>query len=295
MELSGRVAIVTGGTSGLGLGMVERFVAEGAKVVIADIDADQGKEVAARYGEVATFRWTDVGNPDDIRDIVDFTVSRYGGLHVMVNNAAIAGPRHHSLLDMDFAAFDRVLRVNLLGVMAGTQQAARHMAANGGGSVINMSSIAALQPNGGQPIYATSKAAIILFTKSAAVDLGQHDVRVNCIVPAHIVTPILAKLLEDLPEDERAATLAEIRAGMRARQPLQRQGTADDVAAAAVYFASDRSAFVTGTVLSVDGGAAAGTPLPRPPGIRHAAANMSTVGTSAGHEGANHDEMGSLG
>jgi NAD(P)-dependent dehydrogenase (short-subunit alcohol dehydrogenase family) len=149
----------------------------------------------------------------------------------MVNNAAISGPRFFGLLDTDFVEFDRVMRVNLLGVMAGTQHAARHMATAGGGAVIN-------------------------FTKCAAIDLGQHAVRVNCIAPAHVVTPILAKLLDDLPEGERETTLKNIRAGMRSRQPLRRQGTASDVAAAALYFASDRSAFVTGTVLSVDGGAA---------------------------------------
>jgi NAD(P)-dependent dehydrogenase (short-subunit alcohol dehydrogenase family) len=174
----------------------------------------------------------------------------------MVNNAAISGPRFFGLLDTDFDEFDRVMRVNLLGVMAGTQHAARHMATAGGGAVINLSSIAALQPTGGLMMYAASKAAVINFTKCAAIDLGQHAVRVNCIAPAHVVTPILAKLLDDLPEGERETTLKNIRAGMRSRQPLRRQGTASDVAAAALYFASDRSAFVTGTVLSVDGGAA---------------------------------------
>lgn len=264
MELNGKVAIVTGGASGLGLGMVEAFLAEGAKVVIADVDTDLGKEVAARCGDSAVFRWTDVANPDDMRGVVDFAVASYGGLHVMVNNAAISGPRFFGLLDTDFDEFDRVMRVNLLGVMAGTQHAARHMATAGGGAVINLSSIAALQPTGGLMMYAASKAAIINFTKCAAIDLGQHAVRVNCIAPAHVVTPILAKLLDDLPESEREATLKNIRAGMRSRQPLRRQGMASDVAAAALYFASDRSAFVTGTVLSVDGGAAAGAPQPRP-------------------------------
>jgi len=244
--------------------MVETFLAEGAKVVIADIDRDRGEKVAAGYGDSAVFRRTDVADPDDVRDLVDFAVDRYGGLHVMVNNAAISGPRFFGLLETKFDEFDRVMRVNLLGVMAGTQQAARHMATAGGGSVINLSSIAGLQPTGGLMMYAASKAAIIMFTKSAAIDLGQHAVRVNCIAPAHVVTPILAKLLDDLPEDERERALNDIRAGMRSRQPLQRHGTASDVAAAALYFAGDRSCYVTGTVLSVDGGAAAGTPQPRP-------------------------------
>lgn len=266
MELDGKVSIITGGASGLGLGMVEKFVAEGAKVVIADVDSDQGKDVAARYEDSVVYRRTDVADPDDVSNVVDFAVQRYGGLHVMVNNAAISGPRFFGLLETDFEEFDRVMRVNLLGVMAGTQQAARHMATAGGGSVINLSSIAGVQPTAGLTMYAASKAAVVMFTKSAAIDLGQHGVRVNCIVPAHVVTPILSKLLGDLPADEREATLRDIRAGMRSRQPLQRQGTASDVAEAAFYFASDRSVFVTGTVLSVDGGAAAGAPQPRPVG-----------------------------
>jgi NAD(P)-dependent dehydrogenase (short-subunit alcohol dehydrogenase family) len=263
-DLEGKVAIVTGGASGLGLGMVEAFLAEGAKVVVADIDSDQGEEVAKRCGDAAMFRRTDVADPDDMRGVVDFAVERFGGLHVMVNNAAISGPRFFGLLDTGFDEFDRVMRVNLLGAMAGTQQAARHMATAGGGSVINLSSIAGAVPTPGLMMYAASKAAIIMFTKCAAIDLGQYAIRVNCIAPAHVVTPILAKLLGDLPEEQREATLRDIRAGMRSRQPLQRQGMESDVAAAALYFAGDCSCFVTGAVLNVDGGAAAGAPQPRP-------------------------------
>ena len=262
-ELAGKVAVVTGGASGLGLGMVETFLAEGARVVIADVNLEAGAEVAARLGEEAAFRHTDVADPGDVTGLVRFAMERFDGLHVMVNNAAIPGPMFPGLLATEFDAFDRIMRVNLLGVMAGTQQAARQMAATGGGSIINLSSIAGLQATAGPVMYAASKAAIVMFTKCAAIDLGEHAVRVNCIAPAHIETSILSKLLDDLPQEEREKTLKNIRAGMQLRQPLQRQGMAKDVAEAAVFFASDRSCYVTGTVLSVDGGAAAGAPSHR--------------------------------
>lgn len=263
-ELSGKTAIVTGGASGLGLGMVEGFVAAGARVVIADLDREGGERAAAANGAAAEYRYTDVSDPDDVAGLVSFAVERFGGLNIMVNNAAIPGPRSFGLLETDFSAFDRVMRVNLLGVMVGTQQAGRQMALSGGGSIINLSSIAGLQPTAGPVMYAASKAAIIMFTKCAAIDLGRQAVRVNCIAPAHVVTPILEKFLDDLPEADRQTTLTSIRAGMLTRQPLQRQGQTSDVANAAIYYASDLSCYVSGTVLSVDGGAAAGAPAPRP-------------------------------
>jgi NAD(P)-dependent dehydrogenase (short-subunit alcohol dehydrogenase family) len=245
--------------------MVTAFIDAGAKVVIADVDRSAGEAVAAEAGSSAVFRETDVADPAAVQALVDGAIERFGGLHVMVNNAAIPGPRYPGLLETKFDDFDHVMRVNLLGVMAGTQQAARHMATAGGGSIINVSSIAGIQPTAGPVMYSASKAAIVMFTKCAAIDLGQHAVRVNCITPAHVPTPILGKLLSDQSPEQRDATLKSIRAGMLARQPLQRQGRPADVAAAALFFASDESCYVTGTVLSVDGGAAAGAPLRVPP------------------------------
>ncbi len=259
-ELVGKVAIVTGGASGIGRGTVERFVAEGARVVIADVDRDQGEALAATFGSRARFRYTDVADQEQVRALVDCAVETFGGLHVMFNNAGISGARHPRLLDDDFGDFHRVMGVNLLGVMAGTREAARHMATNGGGSIINISSIGGINPAPGLWTYHTSKASVIMFTKSAALDVGELGVRVNCLAPGNIETPILGSVMAaGLADDERAELMARIREHIMSRQAIKRQGTPGDIAEAAVWFASDRSSYVTGTVLPVDGGMVAGT------------------------------------
>ena len=260
-ELAGKVAIVTGGCSGIGLGTAERFLAEGARVVIADIERDAGEEVIRRLGADAAFCPTDVADPQQVTDLVAFTVERFGGLDVMFNNAGISGVRHPTLFDDDFADFHQVMDVNLLGVMVGTREAARYMATAGGGSVINISSIGGINAAPSLWAYHLSKSSVIFFTKAAAVGLGQHGVRVNCICPGNIETPILeSTMTAHLPVEERAETMRRIRAYIQSRQPLQRQGTTDDIAEAALYFASDRSSFVTGATLPVDGGMVAGDP-----------------------------------
>jgi NAD(P)-dependent dehydrogenase (short-subunit alcohol dehydrogenase family) len=260
-ELSGRVAVVTGGASGIGLATAQRFLDEGARVVIADIDRERGGEVASQLGADAAFQHTDVADPEQVTDLVSFAVERFGGLHVMFNNAGISGHRHPTLLDDDFADFQRVMDVNLLGVMVGTREAARHMATTGGGSVINISSIGGINAAPSLWAYHLSKSSVIFFTKAAAVGLGQHAVRVNCICPGNIETPILERTMTaHLPEEQRAETMRRIREYILSQQPLQRQGTTDDIAEAALYFASDRSSYVTGTTLPVDGGLLAGNP-----------------------------------
>ena len=258
-ELSGKVAIVTGGASGIGRGTAERFLAEGARVVIADVDRDDGKALADALGPDAAFKETDVADAQQVTELVAFAVETFGGLHIMFNNAGISGVRHARLADEDFADFQKVMAINLLGVMVGTQQAAAHMAANGGGSVINITSIGGIQSAPGLWAYHTSKAGVIMFSKSAAIDLGEYGIRVNCIAPGNIETPILAgAMAANLPEEERAELMRTIREFILSRQPLKRQGSPSDIAEAAVYFGSERSSYVTGTVLPVDGGTVAG-------------------------------------
>ncbi len=256
-ELGGKVAIVTGGASGIGRGIVERFVAEGSRVVIADIETDRGGELAATLGRDALFRRTDVSDPEQVGELVATTVEKFGGLHVMVNNAGISSPLRR-LLDDDLADFHRVMGVNVLGVMAGTRDAARHMAKSGGGSIINLTSIGGIQAGGGVMIYRASKAAVIQFTKSAAIELAHYEVRVNAIAPGSIPTPILASSATDMDPAELERFEARVRETMREDRPLKREGTPDDIAEAALYFATDRSRYVTGTVLPVDGGTSAG-------------------------------------
>jgi NAD(P)-dependent dehydrogenase (short-subunit alcohol dehydrogenase family) len=264
-ELEGKVAIVTGGASGIGRGTVEKFVAEGAKVVIADVDRERGELLAAGYGADALYRRTDVTDSVDVRGVVAFAVENFGGLHVMMNNAGVSGIHHPHLLDEDFADFDRVMAIDLLGVMLGTREAARHMARSGGGSIINISSIGGMRAVGGPWAYHAAKAAVIAFSQTAAVDLGEHGIRVNCVAPANIETEILGAMLgKGMTEDEQAEFMKRVRASILAIQPIKRQGTTNDVAEAALFFASDRSSYVTGTLMPVDAGIVAGSPARNP-------------------------------
>jgi NAD(P)-dependent dehydrogenase (short-subunit alcohol dehydrogenase family) len=244
-ELAEKVAIVTGGASGIGAATAELFVEEGAKVVIADVDADGGQELATKLGDAAAFQRTDVADADDVQELVDFAVARFGGLHVMFNNAGVPSS-FARILKNDLSDFQQVIGVNLFGVMVGTQRAARHMAEHGGGSIINTSSIAALSGGAGPITYRVSKAAVVQFSRSAAIDLADYGIRVNCIAPGHIATGI---------------TNYDMGPVIRLTQPLQRQGDPIDVANAVLYLAGDRSAQVTGIVLPVDGGTTAGPPV----------------------------------
>jgi NAD(P)-dependent dehydrogenase (short-subunit alcohol dehydrogenase family) len=245
--LAGKVAVVTGAASGLGRATAELFVASGAKVVLADTDAELGERVAGELGDAAAFQRTDVSDPEQVQALVDSAVARFGGLHVFCNNAGIGGSLVGFLND-DFRDFDRVIKVDLLGAMLGSQRAARHMKENGGGSIINISSIGGVNPGGGVMSYRAAKAALIHVSRSLAVELGPHLIRVNCIAPAHIPTAI---------------TTYDISPVIEANQPLPRHGQPMDVAYAALYLASDQSAQVTGMVLPVDGGTSAGKPNSR--------------------------------
>jgi NAD(P)-dependent dehydrogenase (short-subunit alcohol dehydrogenase family) len=245
-ELAGKVAIVTGGAGGIGRGIVELFCEEGAQVVIADRDAERGEAVAAELGSSVACLQTDVADADQVQAAVDFAVERFGGLDVMCNNAGISGRRRRFLAD-DLDDFDALVHVNLFGVMVGCQRAARHMAEHGGGSIINTTSIGGINAGGGLMTYRATKAAVVHITRCLAVDLAEHDIRVNCVAPAHIPTDINASY------DQEAI--------VRLMQPLQRIGSPRDVANAAVYLASDRAAQVTGIVLPVDGGTTAGPPM----------------------------------
>jgi NAD(P)-dependent dehydrogenase (short-subunit alcohol dehydrogenase family) len=262
-ELAGKVAIVTGGASGLGHATVEKFVAAGARVVIADLDVEQGEELAAHCGASARFMRVDVAVAEQMSELIAAAVEEFGGLHVMVNNAGISSKMAKSFLHDDLADFHRVMSVNLLGVMLGTREAGKHMATTGGGSIINVSSIGGIQAGGGVMTYRVSKAAVLHFTKSAAIELAPYGIRVNCLAPGSIPTPILESSAKDMSAEARERFVKSSREAMRANRPLEREGRPEDVAEAALYFASDRSAYVTGTVLPVDGGTVAGTPIRR--------------------------------
>ncbi len=242
-ELDGKVAIVTGGAGGIGRAIAELFVEEGARVVIADIDDERGTGVAEALGEPTSFVHADVSNAESVQGAIDHAQRCFGALHVMVNNAGISGSFRRLMAD-DLRDFDRVIAVDLYGVMVGTQRAARAM--SGGGSIVNITSIAGVSPGVGFSAYRAAKAGVIHFSRCAAIEVAELGVRVNVIAPGNISTDINAAF--------------DTSAVVRRIQPLQRLGGTRDVANAAVYLASDRAAQVTGTLIPVDGGTTAGPP-----------------------------------
>jgi NAD(P)-dependent dehydrogenase (short-subunit alcohol dehydrogenase family) len=261
-ELDGKVAVVTGGAGGIGQATAKMLVAEGAKVVVADLDADAGAAVAAELGESASFQEADVSDVDQVQAVVDHAVEHFGGLHIMFNNAGIGSPLTRFLHD-DLEDFSRIMGVNLFGVIAGSQRAARHMKDNGGGVIINNASIAAVNPGAGMISYRASKAAIAHVTKCLAIDLAAYDIRVNCLTPAHIRTGI---------------TNYEMGPVLKYLQPLPRHAQPEDVANAVVFLSSDRAAQVTGIVFPIDGGTTAG------PSFANTKLIMSTAAAEAAED-----------
>lgn len=259
-ELSGKVAIVTGGANGIGRGTAELFVEEGAQVVIADIDENRGQSLSASLGRATRFKHADVAKREDVQALVDFAVAEFGGLHIMFNNAGVSDASYGALLEDDFGHFERVMRVNVLGVMLGTQIAARYMATQGGGSIINTSSIAGVRAGHGLFTYRAAKAGVIHFTKSAAIELGPFLVRVNCICPGNIPTDMgtFASPAPGMTQADADRIQKAVRAVRMKFQPLKRQGQSRDIGQAAVFLGCDRSLQITGQVLSVDGGATVG-------------------------------------
>jgi len=242
-ELAGKTAIVTGGSGGIGRATVDLFAAEGAKVVIADL-VEPDFEVA----DTVAFHRTDVTDRESVQALVDFTVERFGGLDVMFNNAGVTGAPRRFLKD-DLRDFQQVFAVDLLGIMLGAQIAARHMAEHGGGVILNTTSLAGITPGAGFIAYRSAKAGVVHLTKCLAIELAEHGIRVNCIAPANIATPINAQF--------------DISRTIELTQPLQRAGTPADAAQAALYLASDRAAQLTGVILPVDGGTSVGPPVAR--------------------------------
>jgi len=260
-ELAGKVAIITGGASGIGRATVELFAKEGAKVVLADIDEAQGEALAKQLGASVRFKRCDVGDATQIQELVDFAIRTFGGLHIMFNNAGISGAMHARFLDDDLKDFQKVIGINLYGSMIGAQCAARHMAKNGGGVIVNNASIAGILAGQALISYRTSKAALIHFSKSVAIDLAEYGIRVICLAPGHIRTPLTSFAPPGTPPDVAARVKKAVGDVFDSNQPLKRHGSPEDVANAVLFIASDKAAQITGIVMPIDGGITTGDPV----------------------------------
>jgi NAD(P)-dependent dehydrogenase (short-subunit alcohol dehydrogenase family) len=248
--LDGKIAIVTGGTSGIGEGIAVAFVSEGAKVVIVGRREEEGRALEKRLG--VRFVRADVANEADIKAMIDQTVEWFGRLDCLVNNAGIPSPMI-SITEVDVATIDQVLAVNVRGVTLGIKHAARAMLQTGSGSIINIGSVAGLRGGISAHIYSASKGAVQALTRSAAAELGEKAIRVNCISPGAIVTGIFGKNagLEGSKADQVTGVVKQRFAAI---QPIPRAGLPGDIAQAAVFLASDGSGFVNGQDIVVDGG-----------------------------------------
>lgn len=251
-RLAGKVALITGGASGIGEATVRRFVAEGACVVIADIQDDRGRTLAAELGARAAYVHTDVSREADVSGVIAETVARFGRLDCLFNNAGYGGVMG-PIETTPVAGFDETLGVLLRGVFLGMKHAAPVMKRQGGGAIISTASVAGLRAGNGPHVYSAAKAAVIHLTRSVAMELGEAGVRVNCICPGGIATPIFGKAL-GLSAEQAEGTLPLIKSVLEHAQPIQRPGMPDDIAHAALWLASDEASFVNGHALVVDGG-----------------------------------------
>jgi NAD(P)-dependent dehydrogenase (short-subunit alcohol dehydrogenase family) len=266
--LEGKVAVITGATSGIGARTAERFVMEGARVVLAGRRRDRGEMLATALGNVASFVPTDVSIEADVKNMIDHTVRLFGRLDCLFNNAGT--PSHRGdVADIDLADFDATIAVHVRGVLAGMKYAAPIMARQESGSIINTASINGVRAGFGGLDYSTAKAAVIHLTRCAAVELGERGIRVNSLSPGPVLTGIFGKgagLDGNVADDEPDAMQSAFAEVLPTWQPLRGMATIDDIAQAALFLASDASRFVNGHDLVVDGGITAG----RPAGVRRA-------------------------
>jgi 3-oxoacyl-[acyl-carrier protein] reductase len=254
MRLKDKVSLITGGAAGIGKTTAERFAEEGARVVICDVDQDTGESVVKDIGHDAEFYRVDVADKASVEEWIKNVSDHLGRIDVLVNNAGIL---RDSLLikmkagelvkQMSADDFDLVVAVNLKGVFNCTQAVAPIMIRQGGGVILNATSIVGIDGNLGQTNYVATKAGVIGMTKVWARELGRYNIRVNAVAPGFTATDILTSMPDN------------VLAGMKARTPLGRLGQPHDIANAYLFLASEEASFITGTVLRVDGGIVVGT------------------------------------
>ena len=251
-RLDGKIAVITGGASGMGEATSKLFCSEGAKVVVADLQEEKGRKVVeaiTQSGGQATYVQADVSSGEDVQGMVREAVDRWGGLDIIFNNAGI-GFSEGRVGESAEDDWDRVIAVDLKGVYLGMRHAIPHLLARGGGSIISTASIAGLLgfPNLGA--YSAAKGGVIQLTKVVAVEYAAQGIRANCICPGGIATPLVL----DNPRMATGVTPEQMLEGLKMAQPIPRAGMPLDIANAALWLASDESSFVTGQAIVVDGG-----------------------------------------
>ena len=245
-RLENKVAVITGGASGIGEGTVRRFIAEGAKCVIADIQNDLAEELAGELGKNASAFCVDVAEETQVEEAVKFAVSEFGSLDIMFNNAGILGSVG-PISEIDGDGWLRTIDVLLNSVFYGIKHAARVMIQQGSGSIINTASTAGVRAGLGPHVYTAAKHGVVGLSQSVATELGPHGIRVNVIAPGGTISGLTARLVTGDHENlEKASTI------IGAHNPLRRAGRPEDIANAVLYLASDEASFTTGAVLVVD-------------------------------------------
>ena len=246
-RLDGKVAIVTGGASGIGAATARRFVAEGARVVIADLNDEAGEGVARALGSAAAYRHADVGSLADLEAAVAFARERFGGLDVMHNNAAMSGGGY--VAEIEPEVWEQSLRVMLTGVFYGTRAAIPALLARGGGSIISTSSVEGFFGEMMAAPYCTAKAGIINLMRTVALEYGRRNIRANCICPGAVDTPMLGLL---------AQVSLRSREDLAAQHAIGRILRPEEIANVALFLASDESSAITGAAIVADGGLTCG-------------------------------------
>ena len=257
--LDGKIAIITGATSGIGERSAELFIEEGATVILSGRRADQGEAIAARLGQNAHFVQADMANEADIVALIQGTAARFGRVDVLFNNAG-HGLVPFRIADADIATWDFMMSVHVRAVVIAMKAVAPIMQAQKSGSIITTASIGGYRAGGSSHAYVTAKAAVLHLTHSVAAELGEDNVRVNSISPGAIVTGIFGKGA-GLDHDVADRELAVLAGRLAKAQPIPRAGVPDDIARAALFLASDASSFINGADIVVDGGNIAGKPF----------------------------------